>query len=93
MIKATEDANTYICLINNDKGMSTKFKVTHNQFILETGTAVMIHGVVSSADLNNGSIGIIRSFDKETRLYAVYMGKKKTVASIKPINLCPNVGY
>ena len=86
MIKATEDANTYICLINNDKGMSTKFKVTHNQFILETGTKVVVHGLVSSVDLN-GSIGIICSFDKEKRRYAVSVETKKTAVSIKPINL------
>ena len=65
--------------------MSTKFKVTQHQFILEAGTTVVVHGLVSSADLN-GSIGIIHSFDKEKRQYAVSVGKKKIV-SIKPINL------
>ena len=46
----------------------------------------MVHGLVSSIDLN-GSSGIIRLFDKEKRQYAVSVGKKKTAVSIKPINL------
>ena len=66
--------------------MSTKFKVTPNQFILERGTTVVVHGLVSSTNLN-GSIGIIRSFDKEKLRYAVSVGKKKTDVSIKPVNL------
>ena len=86
VLKATKDARKYICLIKNDKGVSTKFKVTPNQFILETGTMVVVHGLVSSTDLN-GSIGIIRSFDKEKSRYAVSMETKKTHVSIKPINL------
>ena len=87
VLRATKDARKYICLIKNDKkGVSTKFKVTQNQFILEPGTTVVVHGLVSSADLNS-SIGIIRSFDKEKRRYAVSVGKKKTAVSIKPINL------
>ena len=66
--------------------MSTKFKVTQNQFILEAGTSVVVHGLVSSTDLN-GSIGFICLFDKEKRRYAVSVGKKKAAVSIKPINL------
>ena len=86
VLRATKDARKYICLIKNDKGVSTKFKVTQNQLILEMGTKVEVHGLVSSTDLN-GSIGIIRSFDKEKRRYAVSVRKKKTPVSIKPINL------
>jgi tetratricopeptide (TPR) repeat protein len=86
VLRATRDAQKYICLIKNHNGVSSKFKVTHNQCILETGTTVVVHGLVSSADLN-GSIGIIRLFDKEKQRYAVSVGKKKTTVSIKPINL------
>ena len=86
VLRATKDAQKYICLIKNHNGVSSKFKVTQNQFILETGTTVVVHGVVSSVDLN-GSTGIIRSFDKEKRRYAVRVGNKKSTVSIKPINL------
>ena len=86
VLRATVDAPRYICLIKNHNGVSSKFKVTHNQCILETGTTVVVHGLVSSTDLN-GSIGIIRLFDKEKQRYAVSVGKKKTTVSIKPINL------
>ena len=87
VLRATKDARKYICLIKNHNGVSSKFKVTQNQFILEAGTAVVVHGVVSSTD-SNVRIGIIDSFDKEKRLYAVSLvGKKKTSVSIKPINL------
>ena len=80
VLRATKDARKYICLIKNRNGVSSKFKVTKNQFILETGTKVVEHGL-------NGSIGIIRSFDKQKRQYAVSVEKKKTAVSIKPINL------
>ena len=86
VLRATKDTNKYVCSIKNDKGVSTKFKVTPNQFILETGTTVVVHGLVSSTDLN-GSIGRICSFDKEKRRYAVSVEIKKTSVSIKPINL------
>ena len=86
VLRATKDAQKYICLIKNDNGVSSKFKVTPNQFILETGTTIMVHGLVSSTDLN-GNIGTIRSFDKEKRRYAVSVGKKKNAVTIKPINL------
>ena len=86
VLRATKDAHKYVCLIKNDKGVSTKFKVAPNQFILETGTTVVVHGLVSSTDLN-GSIGRICSFDKEKRRYAVSVEIKKTSVSIKPINL------
>ena len=87
ILRATkEGARKYICLIKNDNGVSTKFKVTRNQFILETGTKVVVHGLVSSIDLN-GAIGIIRLFDKEKRRYAVFVEEKKTNVLIKPINL------
>ena len=86
VLRATKDARKYICLIKNHNGVSTKFKVTQNQFILEAGTTVVVHGLVSSKDLN-GSIGIICLFDKEKHRYAVSVGKKKTTVSIKPINL------
>ena len=67
--------------------MSTKFKVTHKQFILETGTKkVVVHGLVSSVDLN-GSIGIICLFVKEQCRYAVSVETKKTAVLIKPNNL------
>merc|ERR1711865_398171 len=85
VLRATKDAK-YICLIKNNKGVSTKFRVAQDQFILERGTTVVVHGLVSSTDLN-GSIGIIRSFDKEKRRYGVSMEKKKTAMSIKPTNL------
>ena len=83
VLRATKDARKYICLIKNRNGVSSKFKVTKNQFILETGTKVVEHGL-------NGSIGIIRSFDREKRLYAVSVSvrtMKTFVVSIKPINL------
>ena len=86
VLRATKDARKYICLIKNDNGVSTKFKVTPNQFILEAGTMVVVHGVVSSKDLND-SIGIIRSFDKKKIRYAVSVRTKKTAVSIKPVNL------
>ena len=86
VLRATKDARKYICLIKNHNGVSTKFKVTQNQFILEAGTTVVVHGLVSSKDLN-GSIGIICLFDKEKHRYAVSVGKKNTTVSIKPINL------
>ena len=86
VLRATKDAQKYICLIKNHYGVSSKFKVTHNQCILETGTTVVVHGLVSSIDLK-GSIGIIRLFDKEKQRYAVSVGKKKTTVSIKPMNL------
>ena len=86
MLRATKDGQKYICLIKNHNGVSTKSKVTRNQFILEAGTTVVVHGLVSSKDLN-GSIGIICLFDKEEHRYAVSVGKKKTAGSIKPINL------
>ena len=92
VLRATKDGQKYICLIKNDKGVSTKFKVTRNQFILEAGTAVVVHGLVSSADLN-GSIGFICSFDEEKHRYAVSVGKKKTAVSIKPINLNVDFTY
>ena len=92
VLRATKDGQKYICLIKNDKGVSTKFKVTQNQFILEAGTSVVVHGLVSSADLN-GSIGFICSFDKEKRRYAVSVGKKKAAVSIKPINLNVDFTY
>ena len=87
VLRATKDARKYICLIKNRNGVSSKFKVTPNQFILETGTRVKVQGLAS---LRNGIIGIIRSFDKEKRLYAVSVsvGTMKTfVVPIKPINL------
>ena len=89
VLKATKDAQKYICLIENHNGASSKFKVTQNQFILETGTRVVVQGLVLLSDLN-GSIGIIRSFDREKRLYAVSVSvrtMKTFVVSIKPINL------
>ena len=87
VLKATKkDAGIYICQIQNHNGVSTRVKVVHDQFILETGTAVAVHGLVSSKDLN-GSIGIIQSFDKEIRRYAVSVGTKKAPVLIKPINL------
>ena len=86
VLRATKDAQKYICLIKNHNGVSSKFKVTHNQCILETGTMVEVHGLLSSIDLN-GSIGIICSFDKEKRRYAVSVEKKKTAVLIRPINL------
>ena len=92
VLEATKDSQKYICLIKNDKGVSSKFKVTPNQFILETGTTIMVHGLVSSTDLN-GSIGFICSFDKEKRRYAVSVGKKKTAVSIRPINLNVDFTY
>ena len=46
----------------------------------------MVHGLVSSIDLN-GAIGNIRLFDKEKRRYAVFVEEKKTDVLIKPINL------
>ena len=92
VLRATEDGQKYICLIKNDNGMSTKFKVAHNQFILETGTAVVVHGLVSSTDLN-GSVGFICAFDEEKHRYAVSVGKKETAVSIKPINLNVDFTY
>ena len=86
VLRATKDAKKYICVIKNDEGVSTKFKVAPNQFILGTGTMVVVHGLVSSTDLN-GSNGIIRSFDIEKRRYGVSVGKKKSAVSIKPMNL------
>ena len=86
VLRATKDARKYVCLIKNDKGVSTKFKAAPNQFILETETTVVVHGLVSSTDLN-GIIGRICSFDKEKRRYAVSVEIKKTYVSIKPINL------
>ena len=86
VLGATKDGKKYVCLIKNDKGVCTKFKVAQTQFILEAGTTVVVHGLVSSTDLN-GSIGIICLFDKEKGRYAVSVGKKKTTVSIKPINL------
>ena len=87
VLKATKnDAGVYICQIKNDKGVSSKVKVAQNQFILEKGTTIMVHGLVSSTNLN-GSIGIIRSFHKEKCRYAISVGKKKTAVSIKPSNL------
>ena len=86
ILRATkEDAQKYVCLIKND-GVYTKFKVSQNQFILEKGTMVVVHGLVSRTDLN-GSIGMLCSFDKNNRRYAVSVRKKKTIVSIKPINL------
>ena len=86
VLRKTKDGQKYVCLIQNNKGVSTKFKVAQNQFILEMGTTVVVHGLVSSTDLN-GSIGIICSFDKEKCRYGVSMEKKKTAVLIKPINL------
>ena len=86
VLRATKDAKKYICVIKDDEGVSTKFKVAPNQFILGTGTMVVVHGLVSSTDLN-GSNGIIRSFDIEKRRYGVSVGKKKSAVSIKPMNL------
>ena len=89
VLRATKDARKYICLIKNRNGVSSKFKVTPNQFILETGTRVKVQGLASSTYLN-GIIGIIRSFDKEKRLYAVSVSvetMKTFVVPIKPINL------
>ena len=81
-----EDTQKYVCLIKNDNGVSTKYKVSQNQFILEKGTMVVVHGLVSRTDLN-GSIGMLCSFDKNNRRYAVSVRKKMTIVSIKPINL------
>ena len=90
VLRATKDAQKYICLVkNHQNGVSSKFKVTPNQFILETGTRVKVQGLASSTYLN-GIIGIIRSFDKEKRLYAVSVSvetMKTFVVPIKPINL------
>ena len=72
-------------MVNHKGQLVSLVSTLPNQFILETGTTVVVHGLVSSTDLN-GSIGRICSFDKEKRRYAVSVGKKKTV-SIKPINL------
>ena len=83
--KPTNCAN-YICSIQNDKGGSTKFKAALNHFILEKGTLVVVHGLVSSTDLN-GKNGLICSFDKEKRRYAVSIEKTKKTVLIKPINL------
>ena len=85
VLRATKDAQKYVCLIKNNKGVSNKFKVAANQFILGWGTKVVVHGSISLTDLN-GCIVIIQSFDKEKRQYAVIVGDKKTL-SINPINL------
>ena len=93
VLRATKDARKYICLIKNRIGVSSKFKVTPNQFILETGTRVKVQGLASSTHTHpylNGIIGIIRSFDKEKRLYTVSVSvetMKTFVVPIKPINL------
>ena len=86
VLRATKDAQKHICQIKNNKGVFTKFKVAPNQFVLETGTTVMVHGLVSSTDLNGG-IGIICAFDNKKHRYAVSMENKKTAVSIKAINL------
>ena len=87
VLKATKkDAGTYICEITNHNGVSTKVKVGHDQFTLERDTKVVIHGLVSSTDLN-GNLGVIYSFDKKKRRYAVLMVGKGCTVLIKPINL------
>ena len=87
VLKATKkDAGIYICQIYNQNGVLTKVKVVHDQFILDAVTTVVVHGLVASKALN-GRTGIIRSFDKEKRRYAVSVEKKKNTLSIKPINL------
>jgi len=87
VLKATKkDAGIYICQIYNQNGVLTKVKVVHDQFILDAGTTVVVHGLVASKALN-GRTGIIRSFDKEKRRYAVLMGTKEAPVLIKPINL------
>ena len=58
----------------------------HDQFTLERDTKVIVHGLVSSTDLN-GNLGVIYSFDKKKRRYAVLMIGKKCTVLIKPINL------
>ena len=87
VLKATKkDAGIYICQFKNRNDVSTKVKVVHDQFILDAGTAVVVHGLVSSKVLN-GSTGIIHSFDKEKYRYVVNVGTKKAPVLIKPINL------
>ena len=51
VLRTTKDGQKYICLIKNDKGVCTKFKVAQTQFILEEGTTVVVHGLVSSTDM------------------------------------------
>ena len=85
VVRAAKDAGKYICLIENHEGVVTKFKALHNQFILEKGTKVVVHGLISSTDLN-GSTGIICSFNREKQRYAVKTRKKSTVL-IKSSNL------
>jgi hypothetical protein len=88
VLKATKkDAGIYICQFKNRNDVSTKVKVVHDQFILDAGTAVVVHGLVSSKVLN-GSTGIIQWFDKEKCRYVVNVGKKAPVL-IKSINLEP----
>ena len=88
VLKATKkDAGIYICQFKNRNGVSTKIKVVHDQFILDAGTAVAVHGLVASKVLN-GSTGIIQWFDKEKCRYVVNVGKKAPVL-IKSINLEP----
>ena len=86
VLRATvKGARKYICLHKDHKGVCSKFKTVQNQLIFEEGTKVVLHGLVSSKDLN-GTTGIIHSFDKEKHRYAVEVGKKAAVL-IKPINL------
>jgi len=88
VLRATKDAHKYICLIKNfQNGVSSKFKVTPNQCILETDTTVEVQGLEQKREFLNGSIGIVRSFDKEKRLYTVGVGTKKTSITTKPRNL------
>ena len=88
VLRATKDAQKYICLIkNHQNGVSSKFKVTPNQCILETDTTVEVQGLEQKREFLNGSIGIVRSFDKEKRLYTVGVGTKKTSITTKPSNL------
>ena len=86
VLRATvKDATKYICLHKDHKGVCSKFKTVQKQLIFEEGTKVVLHGLVSSKDLN-GTTGIILSFDKDKHRYAVEVGKKAGVL-IKPINL------
>ena len=88
VLRATKDAQKYICLVkNHQNGVSSKFKVTPNQCILETDTTVEVQGLEQKREFLNGSIGIVRSFDKEKRLYTVGVGTKKTSITTKPRNL------
>ena len=88
VLRATKDAQKYICLVkNHQNGVSSKFKVTPNQCIVDTDTTVEVQGLERKREFLNGSIGIVRSFDKEKRLYTVGVGTKKTSITTKPRNL------